>query len=215
VKRAVSLTLTFVAGFLMMADFFVPHSGFRGVVAEVRQWGLIVVAFTYVLGVANVAQVHGRRIGRRESDWFNSIVLVGSMAVMAGLGIFHSHDDPASPFIWLFNHVYDPLSSTMFALLAFFITSAAYRAFRARSVEAALLLGAAILVMLGQVPVGAAIWGGEGSFLGGFPGIKDWIMSVPNMAAKRAILMGAALGAISTGIRVILGIERAHLGGGG
>ena len=87
-KRAVSLTLTFVAGFLMMADFFVPHSGFRGVVAEVRQWGLIVVAFTYVLGVANVAQVHGRRISRRESDWFNSIVLVGSMAVMAGLGIF-------------------------------------------------------------------------------------------------------------------------------
>jgi hypothetical protein len=63
------------------------------------------------------------------------------------------------------------------------------------------------------VPVGAAIWG-QDSFLGGFPGIKDWIMSVPNMAAKRAILMGAALGAISTGIRVILGIERAHLGGG-
>ncbi|HMB68590.1 MAG TPA: hypothetical protein VKU85_04740 [bacterium] len=214
-KRAVSLTLTFIAGFLMMADFFVPHASFRGVVAEVRQWGLIVVAFTYVLGVANVAQVHGRRISRRESDWFNSIVLVGSMAGMAGLGIFHSHDSPDSPFIWLFNHVYDPLSSTMFALLAFFITSAAYRAFRARSVEAALLLGAAILVMLGQVPVGAAIWGGEDAFLGGFPGIKDWIMSVPNMAAKRAILMGAALGAISTGIRVILGIERAHLGGGG
>jgi hypothetical protein len=214
-KRAVSLFLTFVAGFLMMADFFVPHAGFRGIVAEVRQWGLIVVAFTYVLGVANVAQVHGRRIARRESDWVNSIVLVGSMGLMAGLGIFHSHDGPDSPFIWLFNNVYDPLSSTMFALLAFFITSAAYRAFRARSVEAALLLGAAILVMLGQVPVGAAIWGGEGSFLGGFPGIKDWIMSVPNMAAKRAILMGAALGAISTGIRVILGIERAHLGGGG
>jgi predicted permease len=213
VNRLVPLVLTFTAGFLMMADFFVPHAAFRGVVSELRQWGLIVVAFTYVLGVANVAQVHGRRIGRRDHDWVNSIVLVTSMAAMAGLGIFHSHDDPGSPFIWLFNHVYDPLSSTMFALLAFFITSAAYRAFRARSMEAALLLGAAILVMLGQVPVGAAIWG-EDSFLGGFPGIKDWIMSVPNMAAKRAILMGAALGAISTGIRVILGIERAHLGGG-
>ena len=48
----------------------------------------------------------------------------------------------------------------------------------------------------------------------GFPGVKDWIMDVPNLAGKRAILMGAALGAISTGLRVILGLERAHLGGG-
>jgi hypothetical protein len=214
-KRLVPLLFTFLAGVIMMADFFVPHRTFGAVAGEIRQWGLIVVAFTYVLGVANVGQIHGRRISRKDQDWVYSIVLVVSMVGMAALGIFHSHDDPASPFIWLFNNVYDPLSSTMFALLAFFITSAAYRAFRARSVEAALLLGAAILVMLGQVPVGAAIWGGEGSFLGGFPGIKDWIMSVPNMAAKRAILMGAALGAISTGIRVILGIERAHLGGGG
>lgn len=212
-KKTVPLVLTFVAGFLMMADFFVPHDGFRNMVAEIRQWGLIVVAFTYALGVANVAQIHGSRIGRRQRDWPYSIVLLVSMTGMAGLGIFHEYEAADSPFIWLFDHVYDPLSSTMFALLAFFITSAAYRAFRARSLEAGLLLTAAVLVMLGQVPVGAAIWGPD-SFLGGFPGVKDWIMTVPNMAAKRAILMGAALGAISTGIRVILGIERAHLGGG-
>jgi hypothetical protein len=209
----IPLFLTFVAGVLMMSDFFIPHDGFKDVVAEMRQWGLIVVAFTYALGVANVAQIHGGRIGRRQRDWPYSVVLVVSMGGMAALGIFHS-DAAGSPFIWLYDHVYDPLSSTMFSLLAFFITSAAYRAFRARSTEAALLLIAAVLVMLGQVPVGAAIWGGPDAFLGGFPGIKDWIMSVPNMAAKRAILMGAALGAVSTGIRVILGIERAHLGGG-
>jgi hypothetical protein len=214
VKHFVPLLLTFLAGFLMMGDFFVPHPTYGLVAGELRQWGLIVVAFTYVLGIANVAQIHGRRIGRRDRDWPYSIVLVATMGGMAALGVFHSHDDPGSPFIWLFDNVYDPLSSTMFALLAFFITSAAYRAFRARSFEAALLLGAAILVMLGQVPIGGAIWGPD-SFLGGFPGVKDWIMSVPNMAAKRAILMGAALGAISTGIRVILGMERAHLGGGG
>lgn len=213
-KKTVPLILTFLAGTLMMADFFIPHRAYGSLVNELQNWGLIIVAFTYVLGVANVAQIHGRRISRRSSDWPYSVVLVVSMAGMAGLGIFHSYEDPDAPFLWLFNNVYDPLSATMFALLAFFITSAAYRAFRARSFEAALLLIAAVLVMLGQVPVGAAIWG-EDSFLGGFPGVKDWIMSVPNLAAKRAILMGAALGAVSTGIRVILGIERAHLGGGG
>ena len=211
-KRFVPWILTFGAGTLMMADFFVPHRRFAALVQEFQQWGLIIVAFTFVLGVANVLQLHSRKIARRAPDWPYSIVLVGGLLGMAGLGIFHSHDDPHAPFLWLYDTVYDPLSATMFALLAFFITSAAYRAFRARSTEAVLLLGAAILVMLGQVPVGAAMWGPD-SFLGGFPGVKDWIMEVPNLAGKRAVLMGAALGAISTGLRVILGLERAHLGG--
>ena len=213
-KRFVPWLLTFVAGIAMIADYFIPHRIFGTLTAEMKQWGLIVVAFSYILGVANVVRIQGNKISRRDSDWLYSVVLVVSLFTMAGLGIFHRHEGDGTPFIWLFNTFYDPLASTMFALLAFFITSAAYRAFRARSTQAVLLLSAAILVMLGQVPVGAAIWGGPDAFLGGFPGIKDWIMNVPNLAGKRAILMGAALGAISTGLRVILGLERAHLGGG-
>jgi hypothetical protein len=94
----------------------------------------------------------------------------------------------------------------MFALLAFYIASAAFRAFRIRSFEAMLLAVAAVLVMLGRVPIGEAIWNG-------LPKIADWIMNVPNNAAKRAILIGAALGAIATGLKVILGLERNYLGG--
>jgi hypothetical protein len=211
--RIVPWVLTFVAGTLMIADYFVPHAAFAGIVGEVQQWGLVVVAFTYILGVANVLQVQGRKVARREADWPYSLVLIGSLVGMALIGILGDHQSPDSLFIWLYDTVYDPLTATMFALLAFFITSAAYRAFRARSTEAVLLLSAAILVMLGQVPAGAALWGPD-SWLGGFPGVKDWIMDVPNLAGKRAILMGAALGAVATGLRVILGLERAHLGGG-
>jgi hypothetical protein len=213
VKRFVPWLLTFIAGIAMIADYFIHHRSFGSVTAEMKQWGLIVVAFSYILGVANVVRIQGNKISRRDPDWIYSIVLVVALFTMAGLGIFHRHQGEGTPFIWLFDTMYDPLAATMFSLLAFFITSAAYRAFRARSTQAVLLLTAAILVMLGQVPVGAAIWG-EDSFLGGFPGIKDWIMDVPNLAGKRAILMGAALGAISTGLRIILGLERAHLGGG-
>lgn len=212
-NRFVPWLITLVAGVAMIADYFVPHRVFAAITAEIKQWGLIVVAFTYVLGVANVLRIQGKKISRREQDWPYGLILVLSLLVMAGLGIFHDHQGEKSPFIWIYNAMYDPLGATMFSLLAFFITSAAYRAFRARSTQAILLLSAAILVMLGQVPVGAAIWGPD-SFLGGFPGVKDWIMDVPNLAGKRAILMGAALGAVSTGLRVILGLERAHLGGG-
>tara|TARA_Y100001970_G_scaffold41940_1_gene52143 strand:- start:45132 stop:46328 length:1197 start_codon:yes stop_codon:yes gene_type:complete len=62
-----------------------------------------------------------------------------------------------SIFYWVFNNIYLPLGATMFALLAFFVASASYRAFRIRNFEATLLLISGVLLMLGRVPVGALI----------------------------------------------------------
>jgi hypothetical protein len=107
---------------------------------------------------------------------------------------------------WFYDHIFFPCNATMFALLAFFIASAAFRAFRARNTEAALLLGAAIIVLLGRAPIGSLI-------SDSLPEITNWIIDVPNNAGRRAILIGAALGAIVTGLRVLLGMERQHVGG--
>ena len=54
-----------------------------------------------------------------------------------------------SLFQWMFKYIFSPLSATMFALLAFFVASASFRAFRARNFEASLLLVAGIIIMLG------------------------------------------------------------------
>jgi hypothetical protein len=92
----------------------------------------------------------------------------------------------------------------MFSLLCYYIASAAYRAFRLRSAETALMLVSAFIIMMGNVALGEAIWSG-------FPDLSDWIMSVINTAALRAITIGVILGAISQSIRNLLGIERGHL----
>jgi hypothetical protein len=108
-------------------------------------------------------------------------------------------------YVWIYDHVFAPCDATMFALLAFFVASAAFRAFRARNAEAALLLGAAIIVLVARAPIGRTIHPV-------LPEISDWILDIPNNAGRRAIMMGAAVGAIATGLRVILGLERSHLG---
>jgi len=108
-------------------------------------------------------------------------------------------------YTWIYDHVFAPCNATMFALLAFFVASAAFRAFRARNTEAALLLGSAIIVLLAQMPLGRVI----APIL---PEVSNWILDIPNNAGRRAIMMGAAIGAIATGLRVILGLERSHLG---
>jgi hypothetical protein len=92
----------------------------------------------------------------------------------------------------------------MYSLLAFFVTSASFRAFRARNKQALVLLLAAVIIMLGRVPVGSLIWKG-------FPDVTEWIMAYPNAAAKRGIRLGIDLGLISMALRMILGIERSYM----
>lgn len=116
----------------------------------------------------------------------------------------------------LFIGVFKNAQSTMFSLLAFFVASASFRAFRVKSKEAALLMGAAFIVMLGNVPIGNYLQmiPGIGRFIN-IATIKEWIMSYPSSAAQSAILIGAMLGYISASLKIILGVERSHLGGEG
>jgi hypothetical protein len=110
-----------------------------------------------------------------------------------------------SPFMWVFENVQAPMQSTVFALLAFFVASAAYRGFRARSTPAALLLAAALITLLSRSELGSWI-------AGWLPDVADWIRNNPSMAARRGILIGIGLGSLTTSLRVIVGIERTWLG---
>ena len=98
------------------------------------------------------------------------------------------------------------MQSTVFSLLAFYVASAAYRGFRARSGESLILVIAAMIVLVGRVPLGDWI----SPYI---PATADWVLNVPALAAKRAILIGIGLGMIATSLKVILGIERTYLGG--
>lgn len=214
-KRELPLLLTAVIGLFMILSFFVPHHLVSVPADFLQQCAVIVVAFGYVLGGANALRVNLDSIAKRQPDWAYKIVLVASLLLTVGVGLRdgrHWQDDGTTS-MFLYNQVYSPMQSTMFALLAFYIASAAFRAFRIRTVEAGLLAAAALIVMLGRVPIGDWLsgWLPEPMRLGA---MQEWIMNVPQNAAKRAILMGAAMGVMATGLRVILGIERSYLGSG-
>ncbi|MFH1501510.1 MAG: hypothetical protein ABIG03_00540 [Candidatus Eisenbacteria bacterium] len=208
-KRTVPLAITFLTGFFLVVSFFIPHEPFGELEQRLLVWFAIVSGFTMLLGVDSLVRAHAQRVVRRPAGWGHSVALIAGLVVTVVLGVvgFVRHGSPfhiQSPFMFLYTYSIVPLQGTMFALLAFFIASASYRAFRARNTVATLLLLSAVVVMLGRIPIGAAI----SQF---FPAAQEWIMNYPQLAAKRGIQIGAALGAVSMSLRIMLGIERSYL----
>jgi len=211
-RRRAPMALCFIFGVVMAILSFSPHGTSQAIFNNVIQWGLVIGPFAFVLGLATLVKMHITRIKRRSDNWQYSFVVFFGLILMASVGLIWGQDD--AKFEWLFNNIQVPMEATMFSLLAFFIASAAYRAFRARTLEATLLLVAAIILMFGNAPIGNVLWN---KFIGVIPDAPrkagQWILNNPNLSSRRGIIIGLGLGAISQSLRIILGIERSYLGG--
>jgi hypothetical protein len=214
----------------MIFRYYVPHQSAEDLLTKYGEWVRIIGGFSIVLGLYSLFFTHYTKIKRGMPGWGYSIFVFIGFAVMVFLGLIKEFEtflsiisgkliDVTSPFgsweksltgtsyDWIYQYIFNACGATMFSILAFYIASAAYRTFRIRSVEATILLLAAVIIMIARVPIGGLIshW---------IPDLADWIMEVPNLAAKRGVLLGMCLGSISTALRIIFGIERGYLGGG-
>lgn len=209
-RREIPIALTVIAGLIMLLSSFFTNEAIDGFSADLSQWIIIISALMLGIAAVNLIRIHGNNIARRRPGWFNSIALLAALFIYGFIGVMsRSYPDNATwndLYTKIFNNLQSPLGAAMFAIIAFYVASASYRAFRARSLEATVLLIAAVLVMLGKAPIGELIWAK-------FPTISAWLLKVPNTTGQRAIMIGAAIGAFVTSLRVMLGLERGHLGG--
>jgi hypothetical protein len=204
-RQRLPLLLVGTFGAIMLIQYFIPHAAGRAVYGRVLEWMQVIFAAGLVLGGASYALSHLKKVTARRKDWVYSLFALGALLLMLGAG-FTGGIERGSLFMWLFDNLQAPLQQTVFSLLAFFVASAAFRGFRMRNAEAGLLLTVALLVMLGRIPVGEML-------TTTLPATADWLVTVPAVAAKRGILIGVGLGSIAVALRVMLGIERAWLGG--
>jgi hypothetical protein len=202
-KRELPVALTAIVGLILIMDYFFKITWLSPIAGHMQNWGVIIAAFALALAAVNLFKIHSIRISRRNPGMLNSIVLLGGLLAMVYSGIFLGRT--SKPFDFMFQSIYTPLAAAFYAMTAFNLASAAYRAFRARSVQAAILLVTGVLLMLGRAPIGEVIWDK-------FPTIANWIMSVGNLAGSRGIMISIAVGTIGVSLRVLVGVDRAHLG---
>jgi hypothetical protein len=234
-KRTVPLLITTVVGFTLIGAYFVPYTQNWG--ESVAIWFDVLAAIAFILGGGNLLRTHLKRISDRGRGWgYSAIVLVAFLATLfVGLGKIGVAPSPQFPehswsgqyrqtggaFWFMYQYAFQPLTATMFALLAFYIASAAFRAFRAKNLEANLLLGTAFIILLGRTFAGVALtdwidpanWEGF-EYLTGLrlENLTVYIMAVFNTAGNRAIMIGIALGIVATSLKILIGVDRSYLG---
>lgn len=222
-RRSIPLMITFIAGMVLILGYFVTRGPLHTMYESFSDYFAIITVFAFILGGGSLVKLHLRRIANRSQDWTYSVVTLVGFVVTLIIGLFKMGNptgwtgevlQSGSWLQYIFDGVFTPLAATMFALLAFFVASASYRAFRARSKEATILLVAASIILLGRTAVGGFLtgWMPESLSFLELPNLANWIMAWPNTAGQRAIMIGIALGVVATSIRIIFGIERNYLG---
>jgi len=210
-KQEAVYAVTGIVTILMLVEYFFFAD--TQIWAEtIRTWAVIVFNISLGLGAARLLISHSARVSKKGRDWQYSAILLGIFAIMLLTGfagyITAGVATTNSMYNWLFNYIYTPLGATLYPITGFYIFSAAYRAFRARNIDAALMLIAGCFVMLKNAPVGEAIWIG-------FATIGNWFQFTGQTPGMRTFAIVGALGLIAYGFRALLGKERGFYAGGG
>ena len=202
-RKQLPIIITMVVGgvLFLTSTFFAAEK--TGLGASLDRFQQLMANVAFLIGMGTLFRLHYNNIRRRKENWVFSAWFIFAMIAYFILGMVETNK--GKNFMALYNGIITNTNSTIFAIVAYYIVSSAYRTFRVRSGEATVLLLTAVVTMLAAVPIGEAIWPG-------FASIRDWVQSVPNVAATRAVAIGTFLGGYATLLRVFTGMERQQLG---
>ena len=238
-KRTIPLLIAALVGILLIATYFIPLTETYG--ADALEMFIILAAAAMVLGAGNLLILNLAKISNRQPGWGYAVITLLAFFVTLIIGMFKIGALPTpnapgnawtapvvqegTPFWWIYQYGLVPLTATMFAMLAFYVASAAFRAFRAKNIEATLLLFTAFIVLLGRTYAGVFLTEWVPGFMAMITGLTPehfstlklddltgWIMNAPNKAGNRAITIGIALGVVSYSLKILLGVDRSYLG---
>ena len=167
-KRHIPILIVAVIGSLTLFGWFIDEPTIKAFVDDdATQWFDILASFAIFLGGFNLLKIQMQKVLRKKQGWQYSLFAIAGFIFAITAGFFYKGNPDVAwgthvtadgtLFKWIFTYMFAPLGATMFALLAFFVASASFRAFRIRNLEATLLLVAGIIIMIGRVPLGSSI----------------------------------------------------------
>jgi hypothetical protein len=213
VNRILATVIAIAAGILMLVGYFFGHAadGSLNPLGELQlillNWAVILAAFALFVGVINLLIVHGNKISQRQKGWGYSFILIIALVVTLAIGFLPpQYQEVGLPFV--FKAIQLPVEASLIALLTVTLTYASVRLLgRRRNLFSIIFILFALLILLGTAPL---------PLLGYLPGLGEFlrpiIAQVLAAGGARGILMGVALGTLTTGLRILFGADRPYGG---
>jgi hypothetical protein len=206
-KTPLSAAIAIGFGLVVLLGYFIDLPILDTLRQVFVQWAVILVSVAMLVGVANLALAHWRKIGQEQAGGAYSIlVLVSLVVTLLVVGYFGPTGDWS---LWIFNNIQVPVESSLMAILAVVLVYASARVLRQRiNLLSVVFIGTVLVMLILAVPwLGIEIPG-----LHGPDGLRSFISQVLAIAGARGILIGVALGTIATGLRVLMGADRPYGG---
>jgi hypothetical protein len=210
--KQITKIITFFGGlyfflFFLLPENFLTQVGISEHHSSISKGFIVIGAMAFGIGIIQLITVHLKKIARSDKDSKYSLILLASMLITSVVGILEWRatllNTQPNKYEFLARLINDglfvPLGSSMFALLAFYIASASYRAFRIKNWESGLLMIAAFLVVLGQTSLGAWLFSDLSA-------LRNWLLTVPSTATFRGIAIGASIASLVLSIRIWLSL---------
>lgn len=192
-------------GVIVLAGYFVEWQTLLELRLLFMRWAILLSATALLLGILNLLAAHLHKVNLQESGWPYSALLIVSLLGTLVLGLVFGPDNRVV--LSLFEYVQLPVEATLMALLAVSLAAAGVRmVMRRRDLYSLIFIGSALLILLGTAP-----WPFGGAGLSAtFGWLRNWLAQVWAAGAARGIVLGVALGAVTTGLRVLFGADRPY-----
>ena len=206
--RVVTAAVAIAFGLIVLLGYFIPLEALLEFRMLLVEWAVLLAATAVFIGVVSLIGVHWQKIRTRQKDSAYSMLLILSLVVSALLGLLRINNPitglPLTSLI--LDTIIVPAEATLMALLAVTLIYASARLLRRRiDLMSLVFLGVAIVILLMSAPLP----------FGKLPGSEaiEWVITeFFAVAGARGILIGVALGALTTGLRVLFGIDRPYGG---
>lgn len=211
VRKYYPTAILIIFGVFSLLSYYIDIPVVENVASTSRTWVVIISAFMVLLGALNVFRTHVQRTISKRENWLLSGWLIFVFSIMIVIGLLQGTGSPNYKSIY--NALYVPLAQSIVGTLGLFLVSAAYRAFKIRSLEGLIFFIGAFLIAIRQASVGPLLWPG-------FETIGNWVTLWPSIGTMRGVTIGLAIGTVAISLRTLLtwenvGLEEEGAGIGG
>jgi hypothetical protein len=200
--RVVTAFIAIATGILILVGYFFPS--LAKVQILLLNWAIILAGAATLVGFFNLILVHTDKIRRSEKGSVYSALLIISLVAtfLFGLILRPGHIVMKA----VLNGVIVPAEAALMGLLTISLLYAAIRLLRRRVdvmniiflITAAFLIFGSATLPVGDIPVISTF--------------ARWVTQVLALGGARGILIGVALGTLTTGLRVLFGADRPYGG---